>query len=216
MGRTACTEPQCLYKGALYLLPISKHRDHPTFLSHRGTNVFCTLEVIFTRSVVIYEIHQKGRNFRKDTWLICELSLYVCLSCDHWSWSLITLRGIRCSVQRQMFILSGCSENTAASCLLQGRYTICRSVLVCWICSTMSEWSTLRTVPPVDTQIPSKNQHRVSTCHSLLILLLLFPQVKIFRNAERRHIFRSIMKCAIMRDFFLPPPCERHLHYSGT
>jgi len=24
------------------------------------------------------------------------------------------------------------------------------------------------------------------------------------------------MKCAIMRDFFLPPPCERHLHYSGT
>jgi len=21
MGRTACTEPQCLYKGALYLLP---------------------------------------------------------------------------------------------------------------------------------------------------------------------------------------------------
>jgi len=23
MGRTACTEPQCLYKGALYLLPIS-------------------------------------------------------------------------------------------------------------------------------------------------------------------------------------------------
>ena len=27
MGRTACTEPQCLYKGALYLLPAEVDAD---------------------------------------------------------------------------------------------------------------------------------------------------------------------------------------------
>jgi hypothetical protein len=29
MGRTACTEPQCLYKGALYLYTITKKLNFP-------------------------------------------------------------------------------------------------------------------------------------------------------------------------------------------
>ena len=31
MGRTACTEPQCLYKGALYLIFVVRHRKKQSF-----------------------------------------------------------------------------------------------------------------------------------------------------------------------------------------
>ena len=34
MGRTACTESLCLYKGALYLLPTTVYRCATTFLFH--------------------------------------------------------------------------------------------------------------------------------------------------------------------------------------
>jgi hypothetical protein len=62
---------------AATMLRSTKHRDNPAFLAHRSTNRVCILEVIFTRSVAIYEIRQKGRRYWKNTWLICELSLYV-------------------------------------------------------------------------------------------------------------------------------------------
>jgi hypothetical protein len=41
MGRTACTEPQCLCKGALYLLPCLIGRNYCTFygLLNHGISV---------------------------------------------------------------------------------------------------------------------------------------------------------------------------------
>jgi len=46
MGHTACTEPQCLYKGALYLLPVpificcpADIQDPPWEVSHRLGNI---------------------------------------------------------------------------------------------------------------------------------------------------------------------------------
>jgi len=47
MGRTACTEPQCLYKGALYLL---------FYYKHHATEVF---QVLYA-SVLIREYCQHG------------------------------------------------------------------------------------------------------------------------------------------------------------
>jgi hypothetical protein len=44
MGRTACTEPQCLYKGALYL---------PTFLPSTQVRRYCDLQdMIHTTDLV--------------------------------------------------------------------------------------------------------------------------------------------------------------------
>ena len=42
MGRTACTEPQCLYKGALYLLPFIQHyyMFRAVYISHHQEKLF--------------------------------------------------------------------------------------------------------------------------------------------------------------------------------
>ena len=45
MGRTACTEPQCLYKGALYLLSATTNIMHVSFDTRAETHV--ALHVIF-------------------------------------------------------------------------------------------------------------------------------------------------------------------------
>jgi len=46
-----------------------------------------------------------------------------------------------------------------------------------------------------------ESRHSLYRSQSLFLLLLL-TQGQIFRNAERKYVFRSIMKCGIMLDFF--------------
>ena len=43
MGRTACTEPQCLYKGDLYLLPKVRHtaETRSDFLMTKNKKKIC-------------------------------------------------------------------------------------------------------------------------------------------------------------------------------
>jgi len=44
MGRTACTEPQCLYKGALYLLVLSRYNSfNGTDMSRWSKSAFSTI-----------------------------------------------------------------------------------------------------------------------------------------------------------------------------
>ena len=59
MGRTACTEPQCLYKGALYLPPYPKYNSgcfsnnyisvYCIFLSAISKNPGSTLSIFVTK-----------------------------------------------------------------------------------------------------------------------------------------------------------------------
>jgi len=51
MGRTACTEPQCLYKGALYFLYFNKLQltDHVLYGLH-------SLEVLWIQSSFIIDV----------------------------------------------------------------------------------------------------------------------------------------------------------------
>jgi hypothetical protein len=55
MGRTACTEPQCLYKSALYLTKLGTRlrlvRGYETFKETDFTRVFL---------FVIYDVHVKN------------------------------------------------------------------------------------------------------------------------------------------------------------
>jgi hypothetical protein len=60
MGRTACTEPQCLYKGALYLF---------TFYHKRVSVSQCWLSLLVRKGKIMHKIHDVSKHFcRQNHW----------------------------------------------------------------------------------------------------------------------------------------------------
>ena len=61
MGRTACTKPQCLYKGDLYLYFIVS--ENFSFLTAYDMYLLCVLRMVVTAlslSVMAYRKHMKA------------------------------------------------------------------------------------------------------------------------------------------------------------
>ena len=76
MGRTACTEPQCLYKGALYLLNL-----HLTFMSLLSSLLlFCHLSSCSFISVSISYFHAYAHFFWFVLFYVSVFVLFLCFS----------------------------------------------------------------------------------------------------------------------------------------
>jgi len=69
MGRTACTEPQCLYKGAFYLLPFYLVQDVP-LATEPGISL-----IILTPMKILQ------RNLNRSTFVVWEIKRNVSVAC---------------------------------------------------------------------------------------------------------------------------------------
>lgn len=170
-------------------------------LPHPNTNLISTLEVIFTRSVTIYEIHEKStgipttQNFFKFSWLIFQLSPFIFL----------TLRplevnsnyyggGKKCSVRWQMLFYLVCSQNTAAefltarplyhlswsSGLLIMQYSQCLSV---WMIHSGFRLQSQTTCSR--REMPSSNQVRGYQTHSVVLFILWSFHYFLMRSQQK-------------------------------
>jgi hypothetical protein len=86
MGRTACTEPQCLYSRAIPLLPYGPYGLYRASVPVQGCTLFSTTETV-TQTILNVTLH--------INWLSYEISFYIyCI-------------GKKISVNLERFKLSG-------------------------------------------------------------------------------------------------------------